>query len=241
LHDDGKGVDARFSDGTTGRYDLVIGADGYNSQTRGMIFPEAPKPQFTGQAVWRYNFVKPPEVTCLRAYEGPIGYGLVPLSDSLMYMYVTTPEPGNPWYAKDQLAAAMRSKLKVVPPDIAQLREQITDNSAVVYRPLEWLFLEGDWHKGRVVLLGDAAHATTPHLGQGAGMAVEDSIVIAEELTAKDSVESAFRGYQERRYDRCKFIVDASIGICRSQLGTGPRVEQAPATKAMFERIAQPI
>ena len=206
-----------------------------------LTFPEAPKPQFIGQAVWRYNFVKPPEVTCLRAYEGPIGYGLVPLSDSLMYMYVTTPEPGNPRYEKSELAAAMRSKLTVVPPDIAALREQITDNGGVVYRPLEWLFLDGPWHKGRVVLLGDAAHATTPHLGQGAGMAVEDSIVIAEELATKPSIEAALQGYQQRRFDRCKFIVDSSVAICRSQLGTGPRVEQAVATKAMFERIAQPL
>lgn len=241
LQDDGRGVDARFSDGSTGRFDLAIGADGFSSQTRGMIFPEAPKPEFTGQSVWRYNFVKPPEITCLRAYEGPIGYGLVPLSATLMYMYVTTPEPGNPRYPEDQLAAAMRSKLTVVPPDIARLREQITDDSAVVYRPLEWLFLEGVWHKGRVVLLGDAAHATTPHLGQGAGMAIEDSIVLAEELASKDTVEAAFQAYHQRRYDRCKSIVDSSVGICRSQLGIGPRVEQAQATKAMVERIAQPI
>jgi 2-polyprenyl-6-methoxyphenol hydroxylase-like FAD-dependent oxidoreductase len=241
LQDDGRGVDAQFSDGSRGRFDIVIGADGYNSQTRGMIFPAAAKPAFTGQSVWRYNFVKPPEITCLRAYEGPIGYGLVPLSESLMYLYLTTPEPGNPRYPKDELAAAMRSKLTIVPPDIAQLREQITDNNAVVYRPLEWLFLEGPWHKGRVVLLGDAAHATTPHLGQGAGMAVEDSIVLAEALAAHDSIEAAFQHYHQRRYDRCKFIVDASVNICRSQLGTGPRVEQATATKAMFERIAQPI
>jgi 2-polyprenyl-6-methoxyphenol hydroxylase-like FAD-dependent oxidoreductase len=241
LYDDGNGVEVRFSDGRTDRYDLVIGADGYNSQIRGLLFPQAPLPQFIGQSVWRYNFVKPPELTCLRAYEGPTGYGLVPLSDSLMYMFVTTPEPGNPRYAKDQLAAAMRSKLAVVPPDIAALREQITDNTEVVYRPLEWLFLEGDWHKGRVVLLGDAAHATTPHLGQGAGMAIEDSIVIAEELAARNSIAETLRAYQQRRYDRCKYIVDSSVAICRSQLGTGPRVEQAVATKAMFERIAQPI
>lgn len=241
LNDDGVGVDVRFSDGTDGRFDLLIGADGYTSQIRTMIFPEAPKPEFTGQSVWRYNFVRPPEVTCLRAYEGPIGYGLVPLSDSLMYMYVTTPEPGNPRYAAEDLAAAMRSKLVVVPQDIVQLREQIVDSKAVVYRPLEWLFLEGDWHKGRVVLLGDAAHATTPHLGQGAGMAIEDSIVIAEEIGRQGNVEAAFTAYRGRRYDRCKYIVDSSVAICRGQLGVGPRVEQAVATKAMFERIAQPI
>lgn len=241
LEDDGNGVSVRFSDGTTGRFDLVVGADGYLSRTRRQIFPQAPAPEFIGQSVWRYNFPKPPEVTCLRAFEGPIGYGLVPLSDSLMYMFITTPEPGNPRYDPSQLAMSMRSKLKVVPPEIAALREQITDDSAVVYRPLEWLFLEAPWYKGRVVLIGDAAHATTPHLGQGAGMAIEDSIVLAEEITRGQSVESAFAAFQARRYDRCRYIVESSVAICRSQLGTGPKVEQAAATKAMFERVAQPI
>jgi 2-polyprenyl-6-methoxyphenol hydroxylase-like FAD-dependent oxidoreductase len=241
LEDDGKAVSVRFSDGTTGRFDLVVGADGYLSRTRRQVFPQSPAPEFIGQSVWRYNFPKPPEVTCLRAFEGPIGYGLVPLSDSLMYMYITTPEPGNPRYDPSQLAMSMRSKLKVVPPDIAALREQITDDSAVVYRPLEWLFLESPWYKGRVVLIGDAAHATTPHLGQGAGMAIEDSIVLAEEITRGESVETAFAAFQARRHDRCRYIVESSVAICRSQLGTGPKVEQVAATKAMFERVAQPI
>jgi 2-polyprenyl-6-methoxyphenol hydroxylase-like FAD-dependent oxidoreductase len=241
IEDDGRGVSVRFSDGTTGRFDLVVGADGYGSRTRRQVFPQAPVPEFAGQSVWRYNFPKPPEVTCLRAFEGPIGYGLVPLSDSLMYMYITTPEPGNPRYDPSQLASSMRSKLKVVPPDIAALREQITDDSAVVYRPLEWLFLEGPWHKGRVVLIGDAAHATTPHLGQGAGMAIEDSIVLAEEISRGETIEGAFAAFQARRYERCRYIVEASVAICRSQLGTGPHVDQVPATRAMFERVAQPI
>ena len=120
LDDDGNGVSVRFSDGTTGRFDLVVGADGYLSRTRRQVFPQSPAPEFIGQSVWRYNFPKPPEVTCLRAFEGPIGYGLVPLSDSLMYMFITTPEPGNPRYDPSQLAMSMRSKLKVVPPEIAE-------------------------------------------------------------------------------------------------------------------------
>jgi 2-polyprenyl-6-methoxyphenol hydroxylase-like FAD-dependent oxidoreductase len=241
LEDDGQGVDVRFSDGSRGRYDLVIGADGVHSATRQALFPDAPAPEFTGQAVWRYNFPRPAEVTCLRAFEGPVGLGLVPLSQTLMYLFLTTPEPGNPRYATQALAAAMRSKMQVVPPDIAALREQITDNDAVVYRPLEWLFLEGPWFKGRVVLLGDAAHATTPHLGQGAGMAIEDSLVIAAELKAGADVASALEAYQQRRHARCRYIVEASVAICRSQLGTGPKVEQARATKDMFDRVAEPI
>jgi len=241
LVDEGDAVAVTFSDHTSHRFDLVIGADGYTSTTRSRIFPDAPKPVFTGQSVWRYNFPRPPEVTCLRAFEGPIGCGLVPLSSSTMYMFITTPEPGNPRYAPDQLAAAMRSKLVAIPPDIAALRERITDNAAVVYRPLETVFIDGPWHSGRVVLIGDAVHATTPHLGQGAGMAIEDSIVLSEELSRNDSIQSAFEAFHRRRFDRCKFIVEASLAICHSQLGTGPKVDQATATRAMFERTAQPI
>lgn len=242
LEDDGAGVSVVFSDGSEGRYDLVIGADGLYSQTRTMLFPDVPKPEFTGQSVWRYNFVRTPDVTCLSAYEGQIGAGLVPLSDTLMYMYITTPEPGNPRYERDGLAAAMRSKLASIPaPSIRALVDQITQNDEVVYKPLEWLFLTGDWHKGRVVLLGDAVHATTPHLGQGAGMAIEDSIVLAEELARTDTPEVAFTAFRARRYDRCKYIVDASKAICFGQLGKGPLIENAHATREMFMKVAEPI
>ncbi len=242
LEDDGAGVTATFSDGTRGRYDLVIGADGLYSTTRDQIFPDAPKPAFTGQSVWRYNFERTPDVTGLCAYEGAIGVGLVPLSDVLMYMYVTTPEPGNPRYARDTLAASLRGKLAAMPsPGIRALVGQITEDDEVVYKPLEWVFLDGDWSKGRIVLLGDAVHATTPHLGQGAGMAIEDSIVLAEELARAATVEEAFAAFRARRYERCKYIVEASLSICRSQLGEGPPVEQADATRDMFRVVAEPI
>ena len=242
LHDHGDGVTAEFSDGTTGRYDLVIGADGLYSQTRQHLFPEAARPEFTGQSVWRYNFTRTPDVTGLQAYEGSTGIGLVPLSDSLMYMYVTTPEPGNPRYEHDTLAASLRAKLDHSPsPAIRALVDQITTDDGVVYKPLEWIFLNGDWHKGRVVLVGDAVHATTPHLGQGAGMAIEDAIVLAEELARADDIETAFIAFRNRRYDRCKYIVETSLSICHSQLGKGPHVEQAVVTQDMFRVVSAPI
>jgi len=242
LDDDGDGVSVTFSDGSMDRYDIVIGADGLYSQTRAMIFPDAPEPEFTGQSVWRYNFQRTPDVTGLQAYEGPTGIGLVPLSETLMYMYVTTPEPGNPRYPQDKLASAMRAKLAHVPsPAIAALAAQIADDAELVYKPLEWVFLEGQWHKGRVVLLGDAIHATTPHLGQGAGMAIEDGLVLADELAAADDIETAFTAYRERRFERCRYIVDASKAICWGQIGKGPLVDYARATREMFNKVAEPI
>ncbi|QQV79434.1 FAD-dependent oxidoreductase (plasmid) [Sphingomonas aliaeris] len=242
LDDDGAGASVHFSDGSDGRYDLVVGADGLFSQTRATLFPDAPRPEFTGQAVWRYNFPRLPELDALRVFEGQTGVGLVPLSDTLMYMYVTTPEPGNPWYPREGLAAVMRAKLSGVPaPLIQSLAHQITDDAEVVYKPLEWLFVDGPWHKGRVVLLGDAIHATTPHLGQGAGMAIEDSIVLADELARTDDIEAALTRYRERRLDRCRYIVEASRAICLGQIGLGPLIENATATREMFARIAEPI
>ena len=235
------GVDVTFSDGSTARFDIVIGADGLYSKTRSQLFPDAPGPEFTGQAVWRYNFPRPADIECIQAYDGKVGVGLVPLSDTLMYMFVTTPEPGNPRYPLDGLAAAMRAKLVDAAPGIRSLAETIVDDAEVVYKPLEWLFLEGDWHKGRTVLLGDAVHATTPHLGQGAGMAIEDALVLAEEIARHDTPQAAFTAYHRRREDRCRYIVERSLALCRGQLGQGPLLQNAVEMGAMFDVVSQPI
>ncbi|MDE2410248.1 MAG: FAD-dependent oxidoreductase [Sphingomonadales bacterium] len=241
IDDDGTRVHVGFSDGSSGSYDLVIGADGVFSQTRAAVLPEAESPRFTGQSVWRYNFPRAEGLDALQAYNGPTGVGLVPMSDALMYMYVTTPEPGNPRYPSDGLAAAMRGKLANCAPYIRELAEQITEDAGVVYRPLEGMLVTGAWHKGRVGLLGDAVHATTPHLGQGAGMAIEDAIVLTEELGRHDAVEPALAAYRDRRFERCAYIVNASLAICHGQIGKGEPVDMQHATAEMFGVVSQPI
>jgi len=84
-------------------------------------------------------------------------------------------------------------------------------------------------------------HATTPHLGQGAGMAIEDSIVLAEELSRRATAEEAFAAYRDRRFERCRYIVEKSLAICHGQLGKGPPVDNAKATAEMFQVAAKPI
>ena len=158
-----------------------------------------------------------------------------------MYMYLTTAEPDNTRYPIEGIAAVMREKVPKSSPRIAALAEQITDDDGVVYRPLEGMFVDGDWHRGRVVMLGDAVHATTPHLGQGAGMAIEDAIVLAEEIDRAETPQEAFTAYQDRRYERCKYIVDASLEICRGQLGLAPPPDQVKASTEMFQTVAEPI
>ena len=130
MHDDGDGVDVTLSDGATMRVDLVVAADGVYSETRARILPQAPRPAFTGQAVWRYNLPRPADLDALHAYNGPTGVGLVPMSEKLMYIYVTTPEPDNPRYPRDGLAATMRAKMAGCAPYIRQLAEQVVDDLA---------------------------------------------------------------------------------------------------------------
>ncbi len=241
IKDDGRQVHVTFSNGDTGQYDVLVGADGLNSSMRNQIFPQAPPPEFTGQGVWRYNFPRLPDLDGIHTYHGRIGVGLVPLSTTDMYMYAATAEPGNPHYPRVGLAKTLRDKLAGAPPAIQSLVPTITDDEGVVYRPLEWLFLTGPWHLGRIVLLGDAVHATTPHLGQGAGLAIEDSLVLADELAKAQAAEEAFAGYRNRRYPRCEYIVEKSKAICYAQIGKGPYVDPAAATHEMLAVISPPI
>ncbi len=241
LEDTSSKVIAHFEGQRSKSYDIVVAADGINSTTRAALFPEAPGPEYTGQSVWRYNLPRPEEVDGLWAYSGAIGVGLVPLSRSEMYIFITTPEHDARRPAREGLARSMRERLVDACPALKALASQITDDEEVVYRPLEWVFLRETWHKGRVVLLGDAIHATTPHLGQGAGMAIEDALVLAEELSAADSVEEAFTAYRLRRYQRCEYIVERSKAICYGQLGKGPFIDPGRATAEMYGVISRPI
>jgi 2-polyprenyl-6-methoxyphenol hydroxylase-like FAD-dependent oxidoreductase len=240
LDDDGFGVSASFSDGTRKRYDVVIGADGLHSTTRAMIFPQAPGPEFTGQSVWRHNFARPDTVTNLQIYALPDRIGLAPISQDLMYMFLY-PSSSEGADVRDDLVGTMRAFLKGTCPQIEVLAEQITDSAAVNHRRIEWILLKGDWHRGRIVLLGDAAHATTPHLAQGAGMAIEDAVVLAEELVRHDDAEAAFRAYYLRRIARCRYIFEICVAIGRGQLGLGPVIDQAKATRDMMKIVSEPL
>ena len=105
----------------------------------------------------------------------------------------------------------------------------------MVYKPLEWLYLDGPWHKGRVALLGDAVHATTPHLGQGAGMAIEDGIVLAEELAQQATPQAAFTAWRGAPRGALPLHRRSLQAIGDSQLGLRPPVDQRPPCAGMFE------
>lgn len=242
INQDSDGVEVIFSNGTNERCDLLVGADGLFSKVRSLIFGEKYKPRFTGQSVWRYNFPRVSDIDHLANFQGAEGNaGLCPLSDEMMYMYVTSHEPTNPWLQQNVLASEMRKRLNGFGGIIAQLREQISVDSEVVYKPLEAVFVDEPWFHGRVLLIGDAAHATTPHLGQGAGMAIEDAIVLGEELVHGSDVTFQLERFMERRFDRCKYIYEKSLLISEKEVLRDHDFDRIALVKEMLEMTSRPI
>jgi 2-polyprenyl-6-methoxyphenol hydroxylase-like FAD-dependent oxidoreductase len=181
-----------------------------------MVFGPEVQPNFTGQVCWRYNLPRIEGLDHIWVYIGATGTaGFVPLGPDLMYMLmIEKPPPGEPLRLPvEGLAAKMRERLEPFGGPVAEHKHLIVDDAAAVYRPVENVVLAPPWHKGRVVVLGDAAHATSPHCGQGAAQAIEDGVVLTEELQSKATLPEAFEAFMQRRYDRCRFIVEGSEAI----------------------------
>lgn len=208
-------VAVRFTDGSSETYELVIGADGIHSKMRTMILGEY-KPRYTGQSVWRYAFPRLPELDTGYMFMGRKSKaGLIPMTNNTMYLFLVTSEGAdNPFIQQEEMVPRMKTWLaEYSAPMIRSVIEEITDPQKVVYRPLEVLFVPPPWYKNRVVLIGDAVHATIPQLGQGAGLALEDSVVLAELLNTENDLEAAFQKFMDRRLERCKMIVDVSVQL----------------------------
>ncbi len=241
------GVEVRFTDGASGRYDVVIGADGIYSLVRSLVLGADLKPEFSGQVVWRCNVPRLPEVDRICVFQGhKRKAGFVPLAPDLMYiLLIEEPPPDSPPGKKlpdERLAEIFRERLAEFGGPVAEVRDRyITDSSQVVYRPVEMLLLSPPWHRGRVVLIGDAAHATSPHIGQGASMAIEDAVVLSEELEKDVPIHEAFEAFMRRRYGRCKYVVDVSTEIGRGEMDPSLGIDPAALTGQSAVVLAEPI
>jgi 2-polyprenyl-6-methoxyphenol hydroxylase-like FAD-dependent oxidoreductase len=238
-----RAVDVGFTDGARSSYDVVIGADGVGSQLRSKILGCELKPQFTGQGVWRYNVPRPPQIDrmimCVGLKGGKCGF--VPLTRETGYVLLVQEEPGNPRHPPERLADIFRERLADCTGVFAQLRDDITDSSKVVYRPLEVIFAPAPWYRGRVVLIGDAVHTTTPHLGQGAAQAVEDAVLLGELLRGDEPLDTLFAQVMQRRYERCRFIQEASVQIGEWEQRPTPDANPQALTARMLQVMSQPI
>jgi 2-polyprenyl-6-methoxyphenol hydroxylase-like FAD-dependent oxidoreductase len=187
---DDRRVSVGFSDGSTSDYDLVVGADGIKSTVRALTLTDA-APSDLGAMNWRS--IAPIQPACLTGLQMHLGdgctFGLVPMGAGRTYgfAYVIEPRFHDPLEGRlERLRNRFAAFGGRVPAYLASLER----DDQVICSAMEWMESE-KWHTGRVVLVGDAAHASSPMMGQGGCMAMEDACVLAEELCAASTVQSA--------------------------------------------------
>ncbi|MGV4980769.1 FAD-dependent oxidoreductase [Streptomyces sp. NRAIS4] len=229
MTDGPQGVTARFADGSTAGADLLVGADGLNSLVRRILTPGV-RHRYAGQRVfYGYSGFAPVAdgtgvITFVRGSETTFGYAVSPAGQTYWFARVSTePLPVGrsaqraPW--REELLPLLRKDATPAADVVAASQGPVMVTNAAEM-PLGAL-----WQKGRVLLIGDAAHAASPATGQGASMALEDAVVLAKALRDLPDAQAAFTAYERHRRPRVEHNITVSGGISR---GTPDRTGPAP-------------
>ncbi len=212
LRQDDTGVDVTFTDGSTGRYDLVVGADGIRSSVRRMLGIEL-ETRATGMGIWRAFGPRPASVTRTDLFYGGPSYiaGYCPTGEDSLYAYVVEGAQNRSFLSPEQRLATMRKLASAYHGPWDDILPTLDDPARVNYTWFQTHVLPAPWHRGRVVLIGDAAHACPPTLAQGGAQALEDATVLSELLLDTDVFDDAlWRAFTERRVARATAVVEAS-------------------------------
>jgi 2-polyprenyl-6-methoxyphenol hydroxylase-like FAD-dependent oxidoreductase len=216
---DGDFAHVTFSDGSSGDYDLVVGADGLRSTVRALVFGSI-APAFRHQVCIRAIL---PRLAVIDQATQFMGHprnivGFTPTGPDSMYLYCCVPSADTARPAQARLPGILRELLAPFGGPVADACQHITDHTQLNYALLETIVVPEPWYRGRVVLLGDAAHATTPHLAAGGAMCLEDALVLGAELAKGATIPDGLCAYSKRRFDRCKYVVDTSAQLSTWQL-----------------------
>ncbi|MCT9930971.1 FAD-dependent monooxygenase [Planotetraspora sp. A-T 1434] len=221
------------SGGTVGA-DLVVAADGIRSPVRKALFPHHPDPVYAGVTSWRVVVPAAGPVRASETWGRGLVFGVMPLADDQVYCYATAVVPADQVNGdeKAELVRLFRRWHEPIPALLAA-----ADPGAVLRHDIYSMDTPlPAFHRGKVALLGDAAHSMTPHLGQGACQAIEDAVVLAHHVGEAhhagrtshagsgggDHLTAGLAAYTEARRDRTTRIVRRSRAIGRLTLWTNP-------------------
>jgi 2-polyprenyl-6-methoxyphenol hydroxylase-like FAD-dependent oxidoreductase len=207
------GVSVRTANGAEEHGDLLVGADGVNSVVRHEIADTAPR--YAGYTAWRG--VSPVSVESGRLTESwGVGerFGLVDIGRGTYWFATKNAAEGEPDEPGGRKAEVLRRFSAWHEPIAAVVAATAED--AILRNDVYYLAPLARWSTGRVVLLGDAAHATTPGVGQGAAQAIEDAVVLGAELARADEVASALAAYESIRRPRAEAVLKMSLKVDRT-------------------------
>lgn len=223
------GVTATFEDGTRVSGSLAIGCDGIHARSRSLLFPEAPAPRYGGMIDHggRSGVVLPNEERTMQFVFGKrafFGFFAAP-EETFWFSNLPAPEP-SPAELAEESPERLRERLLEAHRDDPEVVRRILEGATA---PLgRWPLLEMPplprWHRGRICLIGDAAHATPPHAGQGASLALEDALLVARCLRDEPDPASAFATFERIRRSRVERILAQAKRNGSSKAPGGPLV-----------------
>jgi 2-polyprenyl-6-methoxyphenol hydroxylase-like FAD-dependent oxidoreductase len=208
------GVEVKLTNGHREQYSLVVGADGIYSKLRERVFPEAPRPGLTGQVVYRLIAERSRAFDRGHCYfAGNARLELHPVSRTHLCMLLLQRAPTNPWVAREDQPRRLCEALNGwggIAPEIR--RSVMTTNAHLInYRPLEAVQFPGPWYRDRVVLIGDAAHASATRLDVGVGLAIEDGVLLAQEIARDGDIDAALPRFMKRCRERGGMAVQKRV------------------------------
>lgn len=248
----GSVAEVLFSDGSTVRSEVVVGADGQNSRVREMLFPSS-RLRYAGQTIWRgiADFSLEPELTriCRELWGGRLGFGFSSITQDQVYWFAPVVQKAGTRIGRNEARADLAQAFTSFPDPVSSILaatrpENLLQTDIYDLKPLS------SWSRGRAVLLGDAAHSTTPHLGQGGAHAVEDAWVLAETLLRYGNHEHAFEEYERLQASRAYRVAAMSRrlgqlshlepGMLRNLRNTILRAMPASLAAKRFDAISPP-
>ena len=208
-------VSVTFTDGWKARYALVVGADGIHSVVRRYAFTRC-TPTFADQLVWRslapMTSLQPPSVQ-FSLGEGCF-FGLCSIGDGHTYGFANIGHGRHRDPVEGRLSR-LRNRFAGFGPAVRDYLSRLETDEQIHCSPIEWVEQQ-DWHTRRVVLIGDAAHASSPMMGQGGCLAMEDASVLAKVLLAAPDLHSALSQWASRRRPRVSWVQQESKAVAHS-------------------------
>jgi len=222
------GLSVKLTDGSHEKFDLVIGADGIQSKVRSGYIDSDTKPAFTQSTAirWMHSGKLEGKSGFYNHSDGKTVVVNVELPNNFYYFLTAFYGPTR-HVEQDEARSIVQDVLsKFSAPRLTHMKNSLSSDHRMMVNPFYWLLVPRPWHKGRVALVGDAAHATTANLGYGAGLALEDAVVLGEEFARHNDIDSALLAYEKRRYERVRMVVETSVALMELAV-TGASAEKS--------------